>query len=40
MMMLISHWYENREDAIVGSTVVSTPKAFDSLVAPYRMNKI
>lgn len=40
MLMLISHWYENRENTIVGTTVTTTPKAFDSLIAPYRMNQI
>lgn len=37
ILMLISHWFENRENVIVGTTVTTTPMAFDSLVAPYKM---
>jgi uncharacterized phiE125 gp8 family phage protein len=37
MMMLIAHWYQNREQVVTGmSQVASVPYGFDELIAPYR----
>lgn len=36
IMLLASHWYENREQVVVGVSVASLPMAFSALVAPYR----
>jgi uncharacterized phiE125 gp8 family phage protein len=35
--LLVSHWYENREPAIIGSIVSPLPMAVDALIAPYRV---
>lgn len=37
MLLLIGHWYENREAAIVGQTVTSMPLAVEALLQPYRI---
>lgn len=34
--MLVGHWYENRETAIVGTTAAEMPMAVEALIAPYR----
>ena len=36
LLLLVGHWYENREAVVVGTSVVDMPKAVDALVAPYR----
>jgi uncharacterized phiE125 gp8 family phage protein len=36
-MMLIGHWYANREAVVVGSAPASVPMGFDMLIAPYRV---
>lgn len=33
MLILIAHWYENREQVIVGSTIANVPDAYDALIA-------
>jgi len=35
LLMLIAHWYENREPARVGSARTRTPGAVSDLLAPY-----
>jgi uncharacterized phiE125 gp8 family phage protein len=36
MLLLIAHWYENRESSIVGTSIDTVPMAFDALIAPIR----
>jgi len=36
MLMLISHWFENRESVIVGTTSSVTPFGFDALISGHR----
>lgn len=36
MLLLISHWYENREAVTTGTIVAQTPLAVESLLWPYR----
>lgn len=37
MLLLIGHWYANRESVVVGFTTASLPLAFESLLQPYRI---
>ena len=37
MLLLIGHWYENREATIAGQAVASLPLAVDALLQPYRI---
>lgn len=37
MLLLIGHWYANRESVVVGQTVSSLPLAVESLLQPYRI---
>lgn len=36
MLLLIGHWYENREAVAVGVSTASMPLAVESLICPYR----
>jgi uncharacterized phiE125 gp8 family phage protein len=36
MLLLIGHWYRNRESVNVGNIVSELPQAFDALIGPYR----
>lgn len=36
IMLLVCHWYENREASVVGTSINTVPMAFDAMVAPYR----
>lgn len=36
MLMLIGHWYENREAVVIGVTAMDVPVAFNHLIAPFR----
>ncbi|BBV75139.1 hypothetical protein STW0522RAO56_11930 [Raoultella planticola] len=36
LMLLVGHWYENREPVNVGNIVTPFPFGFDSLLEPYR----
>lgn len=40
MLILISHWYENREEYIVGQTINKVPRTVDDLLANYRQHLI
>jgi len=37
ILMLIGHWYENREDVVIGTITASVPKAYTWLKASYQM---
>ncbi|MBK0032745.1 phage gp6-like head-tail connector protein [Erwinia sp. S43] len=37
MLLLIGHWYENREGVTVGVTATTVPLAVDALLQPYRI---
>ena len=37
MLMIIAHFYEQREDTIVGQTIQEVPTASKALLAPYRI---
>lgn len=37
MLLLIGHWYQNRESVMVGVSVTDTPMAVDMLLSPYRV---
>lgn len=36
ILLLVGHWYENREAVVVGTTAVDMPAAVGALIAPYR----
>ena len=36
-LLLISHWYENREAVVVGSASSELPMAVEALAGPYRL---
>lgn len=36
MLLLVGHWYANREAVVVGESVTSLPLAVDALLAPFR----
>lgn len=36
-LLLIGHWYENREAVVVGSSVADLPFAVEALAGPYRL---
>jgi uncharacterized phiE125 gp8 family phage protein len=40
LLMLIAHWYENREPAAVGSPAARIPDDVSALLAPYVVRKI
>lgn len=35
LLLLIGHWFENREDSVVGTIVSDTPKGFDAIIEKY-----
>jgi uncharacterized phiE125 gp8 family phage protein len=35
--LMIGHWYENREDVVIGVTVMKLPNASEMLLAPYKV---
>lgn len=37
MLLLIGHWFVNRESVIVGVSIADVPQAVDMLLAPYRV---
>lgn len=37
MLLLVGHWYENRETVIVGQSAIAIPFAVESLLQPYRI---
>lgn len=36
MLLLIGHWYVNREDVVIGTIATALPKATEFLWKPYR----
>lgn len=36
MLLLIGHWYESREAAVIGTISSELPLAVDALITPYR----
>ncbi|MBW5800068.1 head-tail connector protein [Halomonas elongata] len=36
MLLLIGHWYENREAVVMGTIATQVPMAVEALIAPYR----
>ncbi|NWN92292.1 phage gp6-like head-tail connector protein [Marinobacter adhaerens] len=36
MLLLIGHWYANRESVVIGTTASEVPMAVEALLAPYR----
>ena len=36
MLLLIGHWYSNREEVVIGASVESLPAASEALLGPYR----
>lgn len=39
MMIMISHWYENREPVVVGSNVASVPMSVEALLWPHMVHR-
>jgi uncharacterized phiE125 gp8 family phage protein len=37
ILLLVGHWYENREAVAVGATPAEVPMAVDALIAPFRI---
>lgn len=37
MLLLIGHWYANRETVVVGDAVAEVPFAVEALLQPYRI---
>lgn len=37
MLLLIGHWYENRETVVIGQSPAELPMSVASLIAPYRV---
>lgn len=37
MLLLVGHWYENREASVVGQSVAKLPMAVESFLQPYRI---
>ncbi|WP_261666895.1 head-tail connector protein [Erwinia mallotivora] len=37
ILLLVGHWYENREASVSGVTVSTLPLAVESLLQPYRI---
>ncbi|CAM7424726.1 head-tail connector protein [Citrobacter cronae] len=37
MLLLIGHWYANRESVVVGQAVAEVPFAVEALLQPYRI---
>lgn len=40
MKLIIGHWYEHREEVIVGNQMMTVPMAVDALCAPYRIQPV
>lgn len=36
MLLLVGHWYVNREDVVIGTIATALPRATDFLWRPYR----
>jgi hypothetical protein len=40
LLLLIGHYYENREETVAGVTISTVPRAFDALVAAERVMRV
>lgn len=40
MLLMIGHWFENREASVVGVSVTDLPMAVNSLLAPYSLRRM
>ena len=40
LLLLVAHWYENREPIAVGSPDMAVPGAVSELLEPYRMRRL
>ena len=40
MLLLIGHWFENREAVVIGSITAELPMAVEALIGPYRHYQI
>ena len=40
MLLMIGHWFENREASVVGVSVADLPMAVNSLLAPYSLRRM
>lgn len=40
MLLLIGHWYANRESVVIGTITAEVPMAVDALISPYRHYQI
>jgi uncharacterized phiE125 gp8 family phage protein len=40
LMMLVAHWFENREPVVIGAQAVAIPETVSSLLAPYRQVRL
>ncbi|SDO72583.1 Phage gp6-like head-tail connector protein [Halomonas shengliensis] len=40
MLLLIGHWFENREAVVIGTITSELPLAVEALIAPYRHYQI
>ncbi|RTR01943.1 head-tail connector protein [Halomonas nitroreducens] len=36
MLLLVGHWYENRESVVLGTIASDLPMAVDALIGPYK----
>lgn len=40
LLLLIGHWYENRESVVIGTISSAVPMSVDMLLAPYRIHAV
>ncbi|SJN11560.1 Phage protein [Halomonas citrativorans] len=40
ILLLIGHWYENRESVVIGTITSAVPMGVDMLLAPYRIHAV
>lgn len=40
VLLLVGHWYANREAVVVGDSTATLPMAVDALLAPYRYMRV
>jgi len=40
LLLLVAHWYENREAVDVGSADIAVPQSISALLAPYRWRRL
>lgn len=40
ILLMIGHWYENRESVVIGTIAAEVPMGVDMLLAPYRIHAV